>query len=180
MRFFNKISLSKKMYKISSERNIRTFQLKETIHPLYTKVIPYLGCIFMGIVEDVNCSDVLKALADSSEKTISNVTRLLTFWLFWSLDRLVGYKGLLRDPQLKEYFLKIWDLNNDELQKLIKLIDSEKKERKVLVLWELICVELKSKDLFPLHTFKYIRMAQKMVIDPESLERMSKIVNTNK
>ena len=180
MRFFDKKSLSKRIHKISSERNIKTLQLKETIHPLWIMVAPYLGCIFVGIGEDVNCSDVLKAFANSDEKSISNVSRLLTFWLFWSLDRLAGYKGLLKDPQLKEYFLKIWDLNDDELHKLIKIFDSEKKERKVLVLWELICVELKSKGLSPLYAFQYIRMAQKMVLDPESLERMYKIVDTNK
>jgi len=174
MRFFDKISLSKKISNISSERNKRTWQLREKIHPLWALVSPYLGFIFTGIGKDVNCSDVLKVLANADEKSISNVTRLLTFWFFWSLDRLAGYKDLLQDPKLKEYFLKIWNLNENELQKLIKLFDDETKERKVVLLWELICFELKAKDLFPLHAFQYIRNAQKMVIDPLFPEKLIK------
>ena len=156
MRYFDKISLSKKIANISLERNKKTWQLRGTIPPTWTLIAPYLGFIFTGIVEDVNCKDVLKVFANADEKTLDHVSRLLAFWFFWSLERLAGYKNILQDSQMKEYFLKIWSLNNNEFQKLIKLFDDEKQERKVILLWELICSELRVQNLFPLFAFQYI------------------------
>lgn len=177
MKFFDKISLNKKISAISLERNKKTWELKETIHPLWIMVAPYLGLIFQGIADDSNCKEVFNVFVKADEKSLNQVSKLLVFWFFWSLDRHAGYNDMLQDAKTKEYFLKIWNLNSEEFEKLIHLFDNAKGPGgSSLLLLKLICEKLNAENLATIFTLRHVGIiivsAQEVVLKPGMLKKL--------
>jgi len=174
MKFFDKISLNTKLSTISRRRNEKTWQLSQSaaLHSSWVFIAPYLGLIFQSIADDPKCNDVFSVLVKADENSLNQVSKLLVFWFYWSMARLVGYNDWLQDTKTKVCFEKIWYLDNNEFQKLINLFDGAKSEERVLILWKLICDELGVTGLMPIFALKHIRNAQVTVIEPGNLEKM--------
>ena len=180
MGFFNKIALRGILYPVLKEKADLAFENRENIDPHWIQVVPYLRLFFSGIADDSNCKDLLKVLAQGNRETIRQISKLLVFWFFYSLDRdvLRGNDDFLENSDVRTYFKRVWFLYDSELYHFTNSLDNANIEKRLVTFCKLICEKLNNDKLLTclmLYASLHMIGAQKMVLklDEESLIKLS-------
>jgi hypothetical protein len=107
------------------------------VHPLFSLIPIYLGKFFQNIYDDPNSVDDFRIFADAEEDQLHAIIMVLTFWFFWSLDRLES-RDLLSNPQVIDGLQVIWGFNDRLINSYATQLDSQKQGMELLSLWTFI------------------------------------------
>lgn len=161
----------KKIGSIQRQRNLRMGRQPEQINIYFVLTPIYLALFFKNIMGDADAKDELQAFALASEQELDKISRMLVFWWFYSLDRIVG-NPLLSETNVRRGLSNIWDFSDEQIENLINKLDALPKEKVAMFPWRYICEVLGNDSLSFLFIGEHLNNAQIRVLrDPEDAMR---------
>lgn len=171
MVFLDKVTLMKKIGSVQKQRGLRMERQTEQVKIQFVLTPIYVALFFKNIMRDPGAQDELHAFAIASEQELNNISRMLVFWWFYAIDRIVG-NPLLSDINVRRGLRDIWDFSENQLEELINNTDAIPKEKVAMFPWRYICQTLNRDSLSFLAINGNLHNAQMRVLrDPEEAMR---------
>ena len=158
----HRVVLAAKLITIFEPRRETLEKCRDEIQVRFWLVPIYLNTFYEGITKDENTREELHVLSQASEQQIDSLNKLLTFWWFWSADRLEGRTAfVLSSAEVREGLRVIWDIDDSTQDVYTKLFDNCPPAFVTgYVLWNLMCKILKNSEMSLLSVMPHIRNAQ--------------------
>lgn len=162
MRFIDRRVLAAKANAAAVRRNAIRDTLPDPIPGVFTFSMFFVASFFSKVSEEKNASEFLAALASANDVQLDTVMKLLTFWWFWSQDRLQGMGSLELEP-VRTGLTRIWGYSEIDIDQTTQFFDS-KGDLAVTSLWDMIANTLMNRQLSPVFVLPLMRNSQVEVL----------------